>query len=107
VTGGKQQRKQQSSSGKAFFDEVLANANNSHYTLVMVICLCHRVTEGDITKAVRQGCASFDELQDELLVGRSCGACADYAHQHFHEQARACCGFDAALAGQMQRARSV
>ena len=52
----------------------------------MIICVCHRVCDRDIARAAREGCASFDELQDELRVGTACGACQDHA----------CCAFDAA-----------
>ena len=54
----------------------------------MIICVCHRVSDRDIARAAREGCASFDELQDELRVGTGCGACQDHAR----------CAFDAAAA---------
>jgi bacterioferritin-associated ferredoxin len=53
----------------------------------MIICICHRISDRDITRAVREGCASFDELQDQTRVATACGACHDCAHQRFHEQA--------------------
>ena len=34
----------------------------------MIICVCHRVSHHDIARAVREGCASFEELQFELQV---------------------------------------
>ncbi len=55
----------------------------------MIICICHSVSDRDITRAVREGCASFDELQDQTRVATACGACHDCAHQRFHEQALA------------------
>ncbi len=58
----------------------------------MIICICHRISDRDITRAVREGCASFDELQDETRVATACGACHDCAHQSFHAQARAGAG---------------
>ena len=62
----------------------------------MIVCVCHRVSDRDIARAAREGCASFEELQFELLVGTACGACRDCAHATFHEHATpACCGTSA------------
>ncbi|NUZ06997.1 (2Fe-2S)-binding protein [Piscinibacter koreensis] len=55
----------------------------------MIVCLCHDVSHHDIARAVDEGCASFDELQDELRVATACGACHDCAHRVYHE---AVCG---------------
>ncbi len=55
----------------------------------MIVCVCHRVSDRDIARAAREGCASFDELQHELAVGTACGACHDCAHDTF-QAARAC-----------------
>lgn len=49
----------------------------------MIVCLCHRVSERDIALEARAGCASFDELQDELRVATSCGACLECAQEAF------------------------
>jgi bacterioferritin-associated ferredoxin len=49
----------------------------------MIVCLCHRVSDRDIADAVRSGCGSFDQLQDDLMVASSCGACADCARDTF------------------------
>jgi bacterioferritin-associated ferredoxin len=56
----------------------------------MIVCVCHRVSDRDIAHAVKAGCGSFDELQDELRVATGCGACNDCARQTFerlHAQA--------------------
>jgi bacterioferritin-associated ferredoxin len=53
----------------------------------MIVCVCHRVSDRDIQREAHRGCASFEELQDKLPVGGSCGACADCARQTFE---RAC-----------------
>ena len=55
----------------------------------MIVCVCHRVSDRDIEREVRHGCASFDELQDELRVGTACGSCLECAHDTF-DVARAC-----------------
>jgi bacterioferritin-associated ferredoxin len=49
----------------------------------MIICVCHRISERDIARTVRGGCASFDELQLELSVATCCGKCHDCARQTF------------------------
>lgn len=49
----------------------------------MIVCICHRVSDRDIAQAARQGCASFDELQDELGVATACGTCGDCARETF------------------------
>lgn len=51
----------------------------------MIVCVCHRVSDRDIAHAVKDGCGSFDELQDELRVATGCGACNDCARQTFEQ----------------------
>lgn len=53
----------------------------------MIICICHRVTDSDIARAARDGCASFDELQFDLGVATSCGKCHDCARETFRQHA--------------------
>jgi bacterioferritin-associated ferredoxin len=53
----------------------------------MIVCVCHRVSHHDIARAVREGCTSFDELQDDLRVATACGACHDCARETFHAHA--------------------
>lgn len=64
----------------------------------MIICVCHRVSDRDIARVVREGCASFDELQFELSVATGCGACHDCAQATFHEHRAAAAGGPAAMA---------
>jgi len=64
----------------------------------MIVCICHRVSDRDIAQAARQGCATFDELQNELGVATACGSCGDCARETFaaHCTSRAAAGrFDA------------
>ncbi len=49
----------------------------------MIVCLCHRVSDRDIARAARDGCASFDDLQIDLGVATACGACHDCARSCF------------------------
>jgi len=53
----------------------------------MIVCVCHRVSDRDIARAVREGCPSFEEIQSGLRVGTGCGACRDYARQTFEQHA--------------------
>lgn len=53
----------------------------------MIICVCHRVSDRDITR-MSQGGASFDELQWELGVATQCGRCEDCARE-VHAQCQA------------------
>jgi bacterioferritin-associated ferredoxin len=55
----------------------------------VIVCVCHRVSDRDIEREVRHGCASFEELQDELRVATACGRCRDCAQDTF-DAARAC-----------------
>jgi bacterioferritin-associated ferredoxin len=55
----------------------------------VIVCVCHRVSDRDIEREVRHGCASFEELQDELRVGTACGRCTDCARDTF-DVTRAC-----------------
>jgi bacterioferritin-associated ferredoxin len=64
----------------------------------MIICVCHRVSDRDIAREARAGCASFDMLQDELRVGTACGACADHARDCFDAHATGCGGCGGAAA---------
>lgn len=49
----------------------------------MIVCICHRVSDRDIDRAVREGTASFDVLQDDTRVASSCGCCHDCAREVF------------------------
>lgn len=45
----------------------------------MLVCLCHSVTEKELTQAVDLGLSTMEEFRRDLLVGASCGSCADFA----------------------------
>jgi bacterioferritin-associated ferredoxin len=44
----------------------------------MIICICHRVSERDIDKAVSEGASSLRQLKERLQVGTGCGACVEH-----------------------------
>jgi len=52
---------------------------------VMIVCVCHRVSDRDIAIAASSGCPSFEALQDDLRVATACGACHDCACSIFEE----------------------
>ena len=51
----------------------------------MIIFVCHRVSDRDIARVAREGCASFDELQFALGVATRCAKCHDCARDTFHQ----------------------
>lgn len=51
----------------------------------MVVCLCHRVSDRDIRRAVASGVRCFEVLQDETRLASSCGCCHDCARAVFDE----------------------
>ena len=55
----------------------------------MIICVCHRVSHHDISRAVREGCPSFEALQARLQVGTRCGACRGCARDTFEAHGQA------------------
>lgn len=58
----------------------------------MIVCVCHRVSDRDIGRAVREGCADFEALQSELRVGTGCGACLECASDTFSARRAECRG---------------
>lgn len=49
----------------------------------MIVCVCRRVSDRDIERHARGGCASFDDLQMETGVASCCGNCTDCARDVF------------------------
>ena len=55
----------------------------------MIICVCRRVSDREIVRAVAAGCTSFDALQSRLGVGQCCGKCRDSVHEILDRHAAA------------------
>jgi bacterioferritin-associated ferredoxin len=55
----------------------------------MFFCIRRKVSNPDIARAAREGCARFEELQDEPRAGAGCGACSDGARKVFGQHAGA------------------
>lgn len=49
----------------------------------MIVCLCNRVSDRDIDRAVRDGTHCFERLMDETRVASCCGCCHDCAREVF------------------------
>ncbi|ASM76164.1 ferredoxin [Vitreoscilla filiformis] len=54
----------------------------------MIVCVCRRVSDRDISAAVRDGAMTFDALQFDTGVATQCGRCNDCAHEVFQSACR-------------------
>jgi len=70
----------------------------------MIVCLCHRVSDRDIHRAVREGCTDFAELQQQTRVSTGCGACTSCARE---THAAACAAQGTAPLGLVAQALAV
>lgn len=52
----------------------------------MFVCVCHAITDREIDQAVDSGSVTLEQLKNELDVGTSCGACAEYIDQRLQER---------------------
>ena len=57
----------------------------------MIVCLCHRISDRDIQRAVAAGVRCFEVLQDETRLASSCGGCHDCAREVFDEAVASPC----------------
>jgi bacterioferritin-associated ferredoxin len=53
----------------------------------MIVCLCHRISDRDIAREAKAGCATFEALMERTRVATACGACLDHAREAFDGQA--------------------
>lgn len=51
----------------------------------MIVCLCHRISDRDIVRAVEAGTDCFEALQDDTRLAASCGCCHDCAREVFED----------------------
>ena len=51
----------------------------------MIVCLCHRITDRDIQRAVAHGTRDFEDLQDDTCIARNCACCEDCAREIFED----------------------
>ena len=53
--------------------------------LAMYVCVCNRVTDKQLKKAVENGAHSMGALQQALSVGNNCGTCLETAQSVLNE----------------------
>ena len=46
----------------------------------MFICICRKISDSEISKAVGGGCNTIEKLQCATQLGTQCGKCIDKAH---------------------------
>jgi nitrogen fixation NifU-like protein len=51
----------------------------------VIVCQCLNVTDKDIENAVKDGCKSYEELQQRTKIGTACGQCKERAIELLHE----------------------
>ncbi|GEM_PF-567516 len=51
----------------------------------MIVCVCHKVSDRDIKRQVRDGCSSFEALQFETGAATCCGCCESCAREVFEQ----------------------
>jgi bacterioferritin-associated ferredoxin len=51
----------------------------------MIVCVCRRISDHQIRRAVREGAQTLECLQFELGVATQCGRCAECACQVMRE----------------------
>ncbi len=49
------------------------------------VCDCRRVTNTQIEEAVKNGAATFDEVQAKTFAGTGCGGCITHAIKAFKD----------------------
>jgi bacterioferritin-associated ferredoxin len=51
----------------------------------MYVCICNKITDGDIRRELDNGAMSMACLQKRLKVATCCGRCKDCAKRLIHE----------------------
>lgn len=46
------------------------------YFIPMFVCVCSAVSDSQIENAIDEGITSFEAMQDELGVAKTCGTCS-------------------------------
>ena len=52
----------------------------------MIVCVCNRITEGEVRDAARAGCASPETVYACMDCEVQCGCCLDYAQEIIEEE---------------------
>lgn len=51
-----------------------------------LVCTCFGVMYSEICTAIAQGCKTFEELQDALMVGTGCSSCVNEVNEILKEE---------------------
>jgi bacterioferritin-associated ferredoxin len=70
----------------------------------VIVCVCRRVSDRDIHRAVHEGARSFDDVQIDLGVATACGRCLDCAQTTWAEACSRTCGALPVRAAGVERA---
>lgn len=60
----------------------------------MYVCICHAVTDRQISATIAQGISTFQELREQLGVGSCCGKCSPDVRSQLRRE----CGRDGGCA---------
>jgi bacterioferritin-associated ferredoxin len=52
----------------------------------MIVCVCNRITEAEVRKAARQGCATPEAAYACVGCEVQCGCCLDYAQEMIEQE---------------------
>jgi bacterioferritin-associated ferredoxin len=52
----------------------------------MIVCICNRITEGEVRKAARAGAPTPEKAYACLGCDVQCGCCLDYAHDIIEDE---------------------
>jgi bacterioferritin-associated ferredoxin len=58
----------------------------------MYVCVCHAVTDRQISASVAMGATSLKDLREELGVGSCCGKCARDVREQLRSELGSCQG---------------
>lgn len=63
----------------------IADIKQAQRVVLMYVCLCQGVTDGQIREAIYEGCCSYREVREATGVATQCGKCACVAKQVVRE----------------------
>ena len=67
-------------------------------TALMVVCICNRISEGEVRRAARAGAPTSEKAYACLGCEVQCGCCLDFAREIVNEERSALLKVDAVAA---------
>lgn len=58
----------------------------------MIVCLCKRATDRDISDAIDGGARTVDEVGEACGAGTGCGCCREFIHDQLAVSGAPCAG---------------